>query len=161
MKQVNLLFFISVGRAGVLSTLNKLVLCLLIPLGVLITGCDIDTIIEDRNMENLSEESLNIHSLTIDKSTLPVGEATKLEAELKDYEGDTAKLKYYWSVNGGEIHGMGKSAIYVAPKEKGSYTIILQVSNGIISVSDFRIVEVCEPPAPSMPSGDSMKNDKQ
>ena len=148
MKRVNSLSFTSVGREGVLSAINKLLLCLLIPLGVLIAGCDPEEIIGDwdRDMEDLSNESLKI-SLDIDKSELDIGEAINLTVKLPDDIVNKAELKYYWSVseNGGTIHGTGKSAIYVAPEKKGTYTIILQVSNGIVSVSDFCIVKVLEP----------------
>ena len=54
MKQTNFPFFLSGGRAGILYVIIKLMLCLLIPLGIInMTGCDMD-------MEDLSEKDLII-----------------------------------------------------------------------------------------------------
>lgn len=166
MKHAKFLFFISVRRAGVLSTISTLLLCLLIPLGALITGCREIIGDSDRDLDDLSKERLSICLLEIDDSELKIRTATRLKVKLEEYEGDKADLKYHWSVNGGEIHGTGWEVIYVAPKDTGTYTIICEVSNGVSTVSDYREVMVkADPmskstsPDSEEPSNDSMNKD--
>ena len=143
MKYANFLFFISIRRVGVLFTLNTLLLCLLIPLGSLMTGCG-----EDRDLDDLLEERLSICALDIADTSLEIGGATRLEVKLEEYEGDKAYLKYHWHVTGGEIHGTGKKVIYVAPrdpKDQITHTIICKVSNGVVTASEYREVTVTVP----------------
>ena len=162
MKYAKFLFFISVRRAGALFTISTLLLCLLIPLGALVTGCREMIGDSDRDLDDLLEERLSICSLKIDDAELEISTATRLEVKLEDYEGDKADLKYHWRVTGGEIHGTGWEVIYLAPKDMGTYTIICDVSNGVSTVSDYREVKVkADPtlPKPSSPDPEEPSDD--
>ena len=144
MKQAN--FLISTRSTDVLSVISKLLCCFLIPLGIVaIAGCsytDITDSLSDRDLEDLSEETLTI--ILPDTSKVKIGEAKKLAVEV-DYSGDDAELKYYWQPVKGTIHGIGKQVIYVAPDAAGNDAIICQVSNGIITVIDAVNVSIVDP----------------
>ena len=145
MKQIHFLFSISVRRAEVLSVIRQLIVCLLISLGTLsIMGCGHwkDLITDsDRDLTDLSQETLDLSLLPIEQLDLCVGEGIKLEAAV-EYSGDDTELRYHWTSTAGTIYGTGQQVIYVAPKETGTCTIICRVSNGVKTVSDFRMAKV-------------------
>ena len=141
MKQVNFLFFISVRRAELLSVTSKLLLCLPILLGmVIIAGCDR----EDLSTETLTIKDLKICGLDSDPPTLEIGDSVEVTVKW-DYSGKLEDLRYYWGSTEGEIYGTDETAIYVAPKEKGTDVIMCQISNGVVTKSEFLPVEVNEP----------------
>ena len=97
MKSANSLFLITVRRLHLLSDIRKLLLCFLILIGVgLITGCD-------RDIEDLSKQTLSISLLTPDKETLHLNEITKVKAQV-NYSDDATELLYRWMAEKGEIH---------------------------------------------------------
>ncbi len=143
MNQAN--FLISTRRTALVSVISKLLFCFLIPLGIVaIAGCetDIKDLLSDRDLEDLSEETLKID--LPDTCEVNIGEAEELTVKV-DYSADDAELKYYWEAKDIKIYGTGEQIIYVAPKEVGNDVIVCRVSNGIITVTDAVNVSIVLP----------------
>lgn len=86
---------------------------------------------ETENLLNLDAETLEI-SLKADTQMLNIGDTTTITATV-DYSGDASDLDYIWNVSNGKIAGEGDSVVYVAPDSAGTYTITLEVTDGIVS----------------------------
>ena len=157
MKPVNSLFLITVGRLPLLSNMRKLLLYFLIPIGIgLMTGCD-------RDIEDLSQETLSILSLTPDKEIVHFNQVIKVTAQV-NYSDDPTELSYRWMAEKGKIHNHSTpsnsterkktegvviidiEATYIAPEKTTKETdidkIIFEVYNKGITVSSVALVHV-------------------
>ena len=139
MKRLKSLFLLMIGRGHLLSTVKKLLLCLLIPVGMLlIIGCE---------TEDLSKESLVISEIKLAPVTVDVEKVATLMAMVV-YSGNCRDLSYDWWTNGGRVDNNGKNATYVAPKTANTYTITFEVSNGSVVRTQTINVEVVKPTPP-------------
>ena len=139
MKISKSLFLIAVGRGHLVSTVRKLLLCLLIPIGMaLIIGCDCD-------IKDVSKEFLVITDIEPESLTLGIEKVATLKA-MVIYSEDCEDLSYDWWTNGGRVDNNGKNATYVAPKTSGTYTITFEVSNGPITRTKTINAIVTDPP---------------
>ena len=92
MKRASSRFLIGIGRERLMPIMRQLLLCVLIPMGIaFIMGCD-------KDMGDLSRETLLIHSLTPEsEDNLQVNQTVILEAKVY-YSSDVEDLIYNWSV---------------------------------------------------------------
>jgi hypothetical protein len=94
--------------------------------------------------------TLEINSVTITTDTLETGNTATVTV-LINYSGEAASLTYSWKATGGKIVGKTATVTYLAPDAPGTYTITLQLTDGLVSAERSIAVEVVD--VPSLPIG--------
>lgn len=62
------------------------------------------------------------------------------------YDADSDSLTYEWTCDGGSIAGTSSNEMWTAPPATGLYTVTCTVSDGKVTDSDSRAIEVTETP---------------
>ena len=96
--------------------------------------------------------TLEINGLNITADTLETGNTATVTASI-DYSGEEASLTYTWKGTGGKIVGETASVTYLAPDAPGTYTITLQLTDGLVSAQQSIAVEVVGVPSLTIGSG--------
>ncbi|MFW6103184.1 MAG: Ig-like domain-containing protein [Chloroflexota bacterium] len=65
-----------------------------------------------------------IVEMTSDRNWVVPGDSAYLSSTAQDADGD--ELEYQWEATGGELHGSGTSAVWVAPETEGAYWITIR-----------------------------------
>ena len=90
--------------------------------------------------------TLEINSVTITTDTLETGNTATVTA-LINYSGEAASLTYTWKATGGTVVGETATVTYLAPDAPGTYTITLQLTDGLVSTEQSITVKVVEVPS--------------
>lgn len=93
---------------------------------ILITGCGEDI------SQLLPQDKLQIVKIEAGSEELDPGNTTTLKAVI-EYSANEELLRYKWSAASGQISSQGKTAVYIAPKNSGTDTVTLTITDGILT----------------------------
>ncbi len=88
-----------------------------------------------------------VESLTAEQQRVEEASNTPITCSASDPDGD--ELSYVWTASGGTISGEGPAVTWTAPDEYGTYTIMVEVSDGRDGIATEQLtIEVLAPNQP-------------